>query len=150
MALAEQSRIGWDNFIMGRVSTRWKTVFVKMYTDYRTKQVTTAKMIEQMYEILFQMWDLRNSVLHNKQHIHPILGEEKINNEIIKQLNLGQEGLLPNDYHLINTEPHRLLKRSIIEKKEWLSTVQAARLCKKPGRYRNMNYRLELQKRIRK
>ena len=111
-----------------------------MYKNYKTKQVTTSKVIEQMYEILFQMWDIRNSVLHDKTQIHPILGEEKLNNEIIKQINLGNEDLLPNDYHLINTEPHRILKRRIIEKKEWLKTIEAARLCKKSERYRNMDY----------
>lgn len=96
-ALAEQSKIGWDNFVMGRISIKWKQIFIKMYKGYKQKQVTAANMIEKMYEILFNMWELWNQVLHNKTNIHPILREAKMNDEIIKQLNLGKEGLLPND-----------------------------------------------------
>ena len=84
VALAEQSKMGWDNFIMGRLSIQWKAVFVSMYKDYKTKQVTSANMIGQMYDILFQMWEARNKVLHDHTEIHAIHGEETVNSEIIK------------------------------------------------------------------
>ena len=111
-----------------------------MYKGYKQKQITVANMIEKMYEILFNMWELRNQILHDKTNIHPILGEAKMNDEIITQLNLGKENLLPNDYHLINTTPEQMFKLRINEKQEWLNTIEAARACKKPQRYRSMAY----------
>ena len=139
-AIEEQNTIGWDNFIMGRISRKWRMVFRQMYERMTHKQLTSSLLIKQLYNICFRMWDARNKVLHDPSIIHRIHGEKEINYRIRVQMEMGNELLIPNDYHLTNTTIDKLLKRSLKYKKQWLQTIEAARSCKMPSSSSSYNY----------
>ena len=125
----KQTEIGWRNFLFGQLSKKWKDVFVDMYDNFKSKQLTPPLLIQQLYHICFQIWDKRNQILHDQSEIHWLQQDYDLDPRITEQFNKGTEDLLPNDYHLVNATLSKLLDSNIDTKKEWLKTISAARRC---------------------
>ena len=139
-AIIEQNRIGWNNFALGRLSKKWRKVFLRMYPNHRCKQLTPKLLIQRLMDITFQMWDNRNKILHDKTNIHKLHGEKEIDFKIKYQLALGTDNLLPNDEHLVDVDAETTLNKTLFHKKEWLSSVESARTCQMPDRMKDFNY----------
>jgi len=112
-AVEEQTRIGWDNFVLGRWSKLWGKLFRSMYEKATTKQLTPTLMIRQMYYICFNMWDKRNKVLHDKKCIHHLHGKKYLDCRVQLQLDMGDVDLFPTDKHLVKTSADKLLMKSL-------------------------------------
>ena len=139
-ALKEQHMIGWDNFVLGRISKLWRTVLLQMYSNHRCKQLTPKLLIQRLLDIAFQMWDNRNKILHDKTNIHELHGIKEIDFKIKYQLALGTDNLIPNDHHLVDIDQDTMLNKSLFHKKEWLNSVEAARTCQMPDNMKAFNY----------
>ena len=66
-AIAEQDQIGWWNFSLGRMSTKFAPIQSRHYESLglrRTGAVWARKLITELNEILWEMWEHRNHVLH--------------------------------------------------------------------------------------
>ena len=139
-ALKDQYTIGWTNFMIGRISKKWKLALRQNYSSTRLRQLTSSLLIRRLYLICFQMWDARNKVLHDKSKMHKLHGIGELNRSINLQLDMGKDNLLPTDNHLINIERTTLLGLSREYKVEWLKTIEAARTCKMPNEMSTFNY----------
>jgi hypothetical protein len=66
--------LGWYNFLMGRISTQWKEVQHRYYTNYlwmgkwnnnTGKKWATTTLLQKVWEVSWDLWDHRN-VVHLK------------------------------------------------------------------------------------
>ena len=129
--LQDQSELGWNNFMMGRLSTTWKDI-LNSPTTYINNQLpphppSPKYIITQIWNFSYSMWDCRNAYLHDPAVNHPLLREYKINLELQKEYNLGSDTLQDQDKYLYRSTLAQLLNKSTSNKTEWLQTVRAAR-----------------------
>ena len=66
-----QYRIGWTNFMLGRMASEWASA-QQAYLDHLGKRKTGKRWLiaitTKLLKISWDMWDLRNSILHHKDH----------------------------------------------------------------------------------
>jgi hypothetical protein len=71
VAFRAQSRIGWDNFIEGRLSRYWKTCMDHHFQSNGSKltgQECITKLIMSLWEHMDQLWTYRNNRYHENTH----------------------------------------------------------------------------------
>ena len=145
-AVKEQNEIGWNNFMMGRIGKKWSKTLSNMYKGKKCKQFTCADLVFQIYSIVFNMWDNRNKILHHQKEKHYLLGKEEVDRKIQVQYSLGKYNLIPNNYHLLNTSLQVLMDKTMEQKSQWVSTIEAARKCKLPSTLKGINYSREVMR----
>ena len=77
-AMAEQSRIGWSNFMKGRITSRFGIIQMKAYESdesdaplpaHYTATWWTAGLIKELLYLSLNMWQQRNRFLHETETI---------------------------------------------------------------------------------
>ena len=104
-AIAEQDQIGWWNFSLGRISTKFAAIQDRHYESLglrRTGAVWAGKMITELNKILWQMWEHRNNLLHKTMTPQKEQQLENIREQILEQFVLGKIGLPKRDQHYVN------------------------------------------------
>jgi hypothetical protein len=63
-----QSEIGWDQFLRGRISKKWRLVYSKLTTSKQkvNPSVWTAWFIKAIWQHSHSTWKNRNHVVHNQ------------------------------------------------------------------------------------
>ena len=129
-ALKEQNEIGWDHFMLGRISQQWKTLQEKYYKRLnlrKTGDTWARELIKEIWSLHWTIWNQRNETLHNTGN-HKVLGTKEYEREIQKELTEGYAFLLPNEKYLLKgITMGKVRKWSANKKEKWLRTVQAAR-----------------------
>ena len=101
--------------------------YYKSVKSRRTGRRWTVELIKKLQDIAWDMWDHRNSVLHNDPTRHHRKTElEDVNAEIDRAWIRGATGLLSQDHFLFRSRT-AVDKRTLDEKREWLASVQGAR-----------------------
>jgi hypothetical protein len=64
-----QSEIGWNQFLHGRISQKWCTVYSKLCTKQKVNpSIWTAWLITAIWHYTHSMWKHRNNVVHNQNN----------------------------------------------------------------------------------
>jgi hypothetical protein len=128
--MTEQVEIGWTNFITGFFSRKMIQKQDEYYTSMglRTRgQTWAAKIIQQCWILVQNMWIGRNNVLHKKGIINAISGEALLDIEIEREYNC-RVGNLPQSVHKwFQTPLESLLAQSTEYKKGWLLIIQTVK-----------------------
>ena len=70
IAAQEQDEIQWHNFFKGHISKKWKkaqqTYFKETFTIPPSTDTWSKQIIFYIYKFSFQLWDHRNSIVHEK------------------------------------------------------------------------------------
>jgi hypothetical protein len=136
-ALTDQNRIGWSNFMIGRLSAAWTDTqdqwMVQIYTRWKLSSARWAKnTVQGIWEVLWEMWLHRNSVLHHPQHpwkISAIATTYKAIKELWRTY--VPTDFLTWDHHLFTGSAAFILKNYTIERKEqWILSTRHARMRK--------------------
>ena len=64
-AIQEQDRIGWEHFLLGRISTKIRDYQQRHYEHQNSKKTGSAwcsKLINQLWLMLWKMWEHRNHI----------------------------------------------------------------------------------------
>jgi len=131
-AFEKQCEIGWDEFLRGRISSRWGNI---MQTYYRTMNLGSfrngmaweVKVIHTMWQIFLQTWQARNNLLH---------GADTTENRQIRSLDIDQQ--VRNAYRLdqnciapqhqgLFTNLHDTLNNLLDTKIQWLHSIRSAK-----------------------
>jgi hypothetical protein len=81
-----QSRIGWDAFLEGLISTEWARLQQDYYKSIQCQgsgKSWASGLIQQLWNINHQVWNYRNRVLHeNQQKLNTLYGVEELDKAI--------------------------------------------------------------------
>jgi hypothetical protein len=129
-AIKEQNKIGWDHFMLGRISQQWKTIqgqFYKRLNLKKTGGTWACELIKEIWRIHWTIWNQRNETLHATGN-HNVLGTKEYEKEIKKEIQEGYAFLLPNEKYLLKGITMGTVRKWSANKKDkWLRTVRAAR-----------------------
>jgi hypothetical protein len=136
-ALRDQDRIGWSNFMIGRLSDSWTDAqdqwLVQISTRWKRSSARWAKnTVQGIWDILLAMWLHRNSVLHHPQHPWKIAAIATTD-EVIKDIwrIYVPTDFLARDHHLFSGSADFILQHYTIERKElWILSTRHARMRK--------------------
>ena len=101
VAILEQHEIGWDNFMIGRWSTKWQEAqefFLSQSNSKRSPLRWTTAIIKKLLEICWNVWDFRNGHMHGLGSKEDRLVHRELNNLICQEYMAGYFELLPTDY----------------------------------------------------
>ena len=131
-ALKAQSRIGWYNFQLGRVSN----AIVKHQQEHynrtegesgKTGLRWTVAIINKLKATAWDMWEHRNSVLHgNTMDYHTQRRMRQVDRDIKQQFANGKSELLPRHKHLMQSR-RKVLKMNLTDKERWMEAIMGAR-----------------------
>ena len=128
-AVKEQATLGWDQFLLGRISNKWSPIQSRHYKrihSRRTGERWAINLIIKIWEFHWSMWNHRNECLHGTGN-HEILGSKHLEKEIATELKKGCALLQPTEKYLFSLTMKQVREWSALRKKKWLRTVQAAR-----------------------
>jgi hypothetical protein len=132
-AYHEQSDIGWYNFLQGRISNHWvaiQSAYYKHLGSLQTGHTWARKLIHQLWDISWNMWQNRNHILHNVHTESDTRLSNKLDTYIRKEFDIDIDGLAPTHHYMVRrTRLHRLLLWGNQEKSAWLNTIKLARMA---------------------
>ena len=129
----EQDILGWDNFLLGRMTSTWAQA-QQQYFDCVSSNTNAhhglgwmKRLIARVYDMTHAVWLYRNSVVHaeveanmNQKTI------DKLNNEIDRLYALGKYHVCHSHRYLFDEGVSITKERSAKQKKYWVRTVQVS------------------------
>jgi len=129
-ALRQQSEIGWHNFILGRHHSLFEATQHAHYLANKSKKTGrrwAVALIKKLTEVSWDMWQHRNSILHNtSDNFHTKMLEEEVDRAIAREFRKGNRNVLRRDKQLFKGK-RRLKKQPLLDKQRWLDAVEGAR-----------------------
>ncbi len=129
-ALANQTAIGWNNFIMGRMSSCWAPLQHQYYQSLGKKTTGrswAASLLVQLWQLSWNQWNHRNEIDKNTLHPEKQARLEILNNLIREEYDIGPANMLNYDRqffrHPLSTT---LQKKDETQKRQWLDSVHHA------------------------
>jgi hypothetical protein len=126
-AATTQDRIGWRNFVEGKISKEWRILQSRHYLEIASRRSGdrwAEKLVTKLLELVHSMWKYRNSILHerDKDGLKVRDGAE-LTAAVNEQFVLGHAGLARGDRHFIS----RVAQLPVAERRAWLEGVTLAR-----------------------
>ena len=121
-----QEKLGWTAFCVGRISNQWAQ-YTTATDSHNNPKRWTHLLIQKLCLTIWQMWDHRNSVLHDPSGRVQQQEHLQINAQIRVQYMIGSLDLHSEDLALLLTTVNILCNKSIERKKLWLRSVEIAR-----------------------
>ena len=130
-AAREQDEIGWQNFMEGKISARWRDIQEEHYRDIasrRTARRWAQNLVSSLLEMVHGQWKFRCDVVHERdaQGLKVAEGLE-LNAAITEQYDLGKKGLHHRDHHYFRRTLEEILALPALEKRQWAQTIHLAR-----------------------
>jgi hypothetical protein len=135
-ALDQQSRLGWDQFLRGRIGLKWAQLQSQHFLEQKMRQTGqkwASHLIMALWDFTWSMWDNRNHILHHSEVMDKLLDMDIIDLSIIEEWHAGADDLKPIDrmqWKGITLE--ELLAKRSRYRRDWLSFVQTARTAMDP------------------
>ena len=132
-AIEDQANIGWNNFVMGRWSKKWRLVqqrYIKQTKSKRSSLRWTTSIINKLLNVVWDIWNFRNSLIHGMGGINDRARHKELNTQIKQQFEIGFNELLLSDHRNYRRHKlHTLLESSQETKQNWIRNLNAARLA---------------------
>ena len=134
-AVLHQRSIGWRSFLEGFISIQWETVLTSSYDQLHLKRsviLGLSKLIRSNWKFCAELWQSRNSQLHNTQCIQDLSGRKLLLAAISAELRVGLSCLPANEFssYFNKSIRYKLLfhkQTSLQFKKDWFATIRSAR-----------------------
>ena len=129
-AVAEQDRIGWYQFFLGRLGKKWSDAqqrYIDSLNQKNTGRRWTIAIIQKAIDMAWDMWEQRNDIKHNTLHPRAALAVLDIKVKLQLLYRKGCNGFLSQDKLLFSKSEVKLLKGEPNEMLQWISSVQHAK-----------------------
>ena len=127
-ALAQQTDIGWGNLLEGWISSEWAIAQQTYYDSIHSRRSGTrwaSSLLRRIWMISWEMWDHRNTVLHQQENVVSNIHESLLHRKIQRMHSkLGQLSLRVKDSYLCSLPLPVLLKKTWSYKTEWLRSAE--------------------------
>jgi hypothetical protein len=127
--IRHQDRIGWENFLLGRISEKFATFQQEHFTRARarnTGNVWASKMITQLWKVMYSMWEHRNTINNTTTTKQEQQEQKQLLLQVRREFNQGKKGLVPIDHHLLQ-DRFEVLSRSLQGLRDWTDRIHNAR-----------------------
>ena len=130
-AVKEQNDIGWENFSMGIMTTRWQVLQARHYKHIRTKKSSkrwTTALIKKLWEMSWDQWQHRCRILH-KPGRSQRAADTNLDEAIHNQIQEGAPQHCPSHWRTYFSQRYRdaILCTTAQAKKRWLNLVRRIR-----------------------
>jgi hypothetical protein len=131
-AIKDQDKIGWWQFLLGRVSKSMTTAqaqYLKIHKPQRKSESWIKGLLTQTWEISFAMWEHRNHALHGDA-LTPTqeLELEALRQQVIEEFTKGATTVQSNLRWMLNQDHKEwAMTQSIPKTKRWLETITLSR-----------------------
>ena len=125
-AVKEQDRIGWYQFLLGRLGRRWSDAqqrYLDSLHQRHTGRRWTISLITKAIEVAWDMWEQRNDIKHNTLHPRRAAAVARIKAQLHLLYRTGSDGFLPQDKLLFSKSLPKLLKGSPSEMLQWITSA---------------------------
>jgi hypothetical protein len=136
-AMTDQDRIGWPNFMIGRISNLWTDAqdqwLVQIATRWKRSSLRwTRTVVQSTWEIAWDMWMHRNSVLHHPQHPWKLAALKTVDESIADIWSIYvPTDFLVRDQRLFQGSSEFIIKNYSLERKrQWMLSTRHARMRK--------------------
>ncbi len=129
--IAAQDAIGWENFLGGRVTKDMAEYQQVHYTRIRRRNTGDAwmsKLINQLWLVMFKMWDHRNKVNNTTVTKKQVEDLKQLRFQVRHEFSLGTTGLGPLDQHLLE-DRQEIMGYDLQRTQEWLKRITNTRSC---------------------
>ena len=130
-AVRDQDQIGWDNFLLGRWSTKWQKVQQRHFKHTESQRSSlrwTTCIINKFIRTVWDIWDFRNSLVHRKGGVFQRATNNELDSQIRDEFIIGFDNLQDKDKYLYQRHTVATLTCDTInEKRHWLRSLRAAR-----------------------
>ena len=125
--ISAQSTLGWTAFHFGRVAIQWQ--YCTTSTDkYNNPKRWVYALIQKLCLTVWNMWDHRNTVLHDPAGRVRMTETIQLNARIRYEYMLGSFDLDPEDQQLLLKSVDYICNKSSARKIQWLASVSQARI----------------------
>ena len=127
-AALAQDKIGWTNFMLGRMTNEWAAAQQAYYEHLgrrRTGKRWLVAITTKILNISWDMWDHRNGILHHKDHPWQRLEHNAVDRDIEDEYEKGLEDL--NDDRWLKRTVQQVKQLPLENKQQWLRSIQLAR-----------------------
>jgi hypothetical protein len=134
-AIIHQRTIGWRSFLEGFISVKWEAILEQSYAENQLRRsplLGLSKLIKSNWKFCADVWQSRNSQLHNTLCIQDLSGRKILLAAIPAELKVGLSCLPADEFSSYFNKPirHKLLfhkHTSLQFKKDWFATIRSAR-----------------------
>jgi hypothetical protein len=136
-SLSQQNGMGWYSFILGRHTKGFEHIQQAHYQTIESKKTGlrwTVALIKKLMGVAWDMWQHRNSVLHDdpeNYHTKLLVGEADL--AILQEFATGTSTLLREDRFLLRSKK-TVLAGAIEDKTRWLASI-STHVWEKLSRY---------------
>ena len=132
-AAQEQDVLGWDNFLLGWITSTWALAQQQHFDVYASTtnahlgNAWMKRMISRVYDLVHDVWMYRNSVVHTA--VEEKLNQQefnKLNLEIDRIYSLGKHRLCHTHRHLMDEGIVVTKEKNVWQKKYWVRTLQVS------------------------
>ena len=127
--LAEvQDRLGWDNFVEGRISTLWlDTVFPFLKQSSRKSiQQWGKNFIDSLLSLTHKQWIFRNSKVHFKTDGLTATQHDALETRVKELMSTLPSALLSKDRYLLSEDFHQLGEGPAAIRQVWAASMESA------------------------
>jgi hypothetical protein len=128
--LSHQNGLGWYNFILGRHAKGFEDIQHRYYQSIHSKKTGfrwTVALIKKLMNVAWDMWQHRNSVLHDDpENYHTKLLVGEADRAIEQEFAMGTANLLREDRFLLRSK-RKVMAGELAEKTRWLASISGAR-----------------------
>ena len=127
--ILNQSKLGWRRLIEGTISKRWRAIQDHYYRTMNIPKFSdmwAARLIVKMWEIIYSIWQHRNSCLHNTPMADLMGGSYALERALRNEWELGFEGLPRIVQVSILESISQVLEGTTHERKGWFVMIRRA------------------------
>ena len=122
LATEQQNDIGWQAMAKGWTTEEWAVIQQEYY-----KLIGLVEIIKKLWLIAWDMWEHRNSILHNTENVHSQTQEAQLNKKMCKLYSAAIRYLAHSpDNYLLGIPISNLIRKSYAYKKNWANSAKIA------------------------
>ena len=126
--ILSQRLIGWDKFLEGLICTGMIEYQSDYFLDTESRYHAPTwgvKVIKNCWNILWNIWQARNSQLHHTAHIQDMEGYKELRSSILQEWRIGLGQLPIQEFsHFFKESLQSLLHKGLESQKSWFLTIQ--------------------------
>ena len=130
-AARDQDKIGWHNFLEGRISTLWRKLqhkHLRAEGSRRSSRRWASSLVANLLEITHSTWTARNDIVHEKAANGLRLAEAaQLEADIRSEFEVGDDNLDDDDKWLLELGLDTVLEMHGHEQHNWLQELRLAR-----------------------
>ena len=127
--LAEvQDRLGWDNFVEGRISTLWLDTISPFLKQASRKSIQQwgKNFIDSLLSLTHKQWIFRNSKVHFKTDGLTATQHDALETRVKELMSTLPSSLLSKDRYLLSEDFHLLGEGPAAIRQVWVASIESA------------------------